>query len=166
MFRGAAVGQVDEHDVAGGALDEGTDGRSAVLADDQVALPMTGNGPVLDLGRAVADHDHGVREPRLSRGGLAVGSATGASGSQCLGEFAAEFATALDVEGLVNHLVDHVHLRPIGKAFPKSVANLFRAPPSAQVVLDEVAQPRLRPIFPTLGRGRRASARAWAAWGR
>ena len=40
---GAVVcGRVQEHDTAGSGLDRGVDGRLALLADDEVALPVTG----------------------------------------------------------------------------------------------------------------------------
>ena len=56
--RVAAVGQVQQHHVAGGALDEGADRGPAVLADDEVAFPVAGHGPVVGLGGPFADHDH------------------------------------------------------------------------------------------------------------
>ena len=54
----AAVGEVQQHHVAGGALDEGADRGRGVLADDQVAFPVAGHGPVFDLGWPFADHHH------------------------------------------------------------------------------------------------------------
>lgn len=46
-----AVGQVDQHQIAGASLDEGADGRAAVLADGQVAFPVARDGPAGGLGR-------------------------------------------------------------------------------------------------------------------
>ncbi len=51
---GTAVGQVDQHEVAGAALDKAADGGAVVLADDQVALPVTRDSPVGGFGRAFA----------------------------------------------------------------------------------------------------------------
>ncbi len=74
VFGAAAVGQVQEHHAAGGAFDEGADRRSAVLADDQVALPVAGDGPVFGLGGTFADHAQGARRRgcrlRVCRWGL------------------------------------------------------------------------------------------------
>lgn len=52
---GAAVRQVQELDVAGGAVDRGADGGAVAAADDEVALPAAGHLAVGDLRRAVAD---------------------------------------------------------------------------------------------------------------
>jgi hypothetical protein len=41
---------LDQHPVAGGALDQGGHGAGAARADDQVALPVAGHGPVAGLG--------------------------------------------------------------------------------------------------------------------
>lgn len=40
-----------------------------VGAGDEVALPMYGHGPVLNLGRTLGNHDHGVHEPWPAGGG-------------------------------------------------------------------------------------------------
>jgi hypothetical protein len=48
--------QVQEHCEPGAAFHQGAD-RRAVQAEDEVAFPMTGNGPVLDLRGPFADHD-------------------------------------------------------------------------------------------------------------
>ncbi len=133
------MGQVNQHHVAGGALDERADGGLVRLADDQVAFPVPGDGPVRGLGRAFADHHHVWRHARLALVGVPVRSAHGASGAQSAGEFTAQFAARLDVEGLVDRFVGHAHLQPGGEARPKRVADLLRAPLHCQVVLDELA---------------------------
>jgi hypothetical protein len=48
---------VQQHDEPGGALDQGADRGGAVFSDDQVAFPVSGHGPISDLGRPLADHD-------------------------------------------------------------------------------------------------------------
>jgi len=53
--RGVAAFHPAEHDVAGLSLDERTDGRSVEGALDEVAFPVTGRQPLLDLFRAVPD---------------------------------------------------------------------------------------------------------------
>ena len=50
--------QVQQHGEAGGALDQRAD-RRAVQAEDQIALPVPGHGPVLGLGGPLADQDLG-----------------------------------------------------------------------------------------------------------
>jgi hypothetical protein len=69
LFGLVAVGEVHEHRVAGGALDQGADRGGVVLADDQVALPVRGNGAVISLGGAPGDIDH-VGEAVLALPGL------------------------------------------------------------------------------------------------
>jgi hypothetical protein len=101
-FGGAPVGQVDEHHVAGGALDEGADRRRAVGADDQVAFPVPGHGPVADVGRALTDHDHRVADPGRAGGGVAARRAAGAPGAQRGSDITAQTAAGLQVESLVD----------------------------------------------------------------
>ena len=48
----STVGQVEQQHVAGGPLHQGADRRAVSLADDEVAFPVPGHGPVVDLGRA------------------------------------------------------------------------------------------------------------------
>ena len=117
-FGGAAVWQMDQHHVAGGAFDEGADRGGSVGADDQVAFPMPGDGPVVHLGRPLADHDHRVGEPGGTGGGVAVRLAAGAPGPQS--------AAGLQVEGLVDRLRGHPHLPVIGVVDRQSVADLLR----------------------------------------
>ncbi len=51
---GRAVGaEPRQHHVAGLALDQRGDERAPALADQKIALPVTRNGPVGDLGRAL-----------------------------------------------------------------------------------------------------------------
>jgi hypothetical protein len=40
----SVIAQVDEHHVAGGALDQGADGRGSVLADDEGAAGFLAGG--------------------------------------------------------------------------------------------------------------------------
>jgi hypothetical protein len=104
--------------------------------------PVSGfGGPVGRwAGGPVGDHHHVRDGPGLALVGLTVWPAPGPAGPQSPREFAAKFSAALDVEGLVDRLVDHVHLRPVGESCPQSVADLFRAPAQCEVVLDELAQ--------------------------
>ena len=47
---------MQQHGEPGGPFDEGADG-GAVQADDEVTLPMAGDGPVVGFSWSLADHD-------------------------------------------------------------------------------------------------------------
>ena len=51
------LGQRDELAVAGLALDQGRD-RARPSAHQEVALPVAGDGALVDLRRALGDHHH------------------------------------------------------------------------------------------------------------
>ena len=51
---GGLVVELDQHPHPGGALDQGGDRAGAVGADDQVAFPVAGHGPVVGLGGTLA----------------------------------------------------------------------------------------------------------------
>src|SRR5712692_7749772 len=53
-----AAGQRDRDEVPADPLDQGAQGRLALLADDQVTLPVAGHLAALDLGGPVPDRDH------------------------------------------------------------------------------------------------------------
>jgi hypothetical protein len=130
------VGQVREQDVAGGAFDEGGDRRAAVRANDQIAFPVARDGTVLDFGGPIANHQHRRLEPRTALVRTALRSADCPACAQTPGQLAPQFAAALDVEGLVDRLVRHVHLRAIGKPQTQPLADLLRAPFSAKTTRD------------------------------
>lgn len=146
-------GQVDEQQVAGAAFDQGGDGGAGVAADDEVAFPVPGDGPVGCFGGPFTDHHHGVGVARLALGCVAVRAAHGAAGAQGAGQFATQFALTLDVESLVDGFVGHVHLRPVGRASAQSATDLLGAPSQGQVVLDEVAQFQVLADLAGLGAG-------------
>ncbi len=64
---GTTGGQGRKEEIAGPALDEGGDRRAAAGSDEEIAFPVPGDRPVLDLGRPLAG--------RVT-GGVAVGRAT------------------------------------------------------------------------------------------
>jgi hypothetical protein len=57
VFCGPVV-DLDEYPEPGGTLDQGRDRAGAVLADDQVAFPVTGHSPVVGLAGSFRDVDH------------------------------------------------------------------------------------------------------------
>src|SRR5699024_1367475 len=122
------------------ALHQRADGRSAVRADDQISLPVAGNGPVGSLGRALADHHHGRQEARLALLSTAVRLAHRPAGAQRSGKVAAQLSAALDVERSVDRLVAHVQLRTVGEVPLEPTADLLRTPASVEHVLDQGSQ--------------------------
>ena len=99
-FLGAVtVGELEQDDVAAVAFDEGAD-RGHLLAEDQVALPVTRNRPVLHLCRALRDHHH-VAELTLAdvaRLHIGLGSSHGPARAQARVELFAQGTAALDEE--------------------------------------------------------------------
>ncbi|MCP2202413.1 hypothetical protein LX90_006128 [Lentzea flava] len=140
LLGGATVRQVHEHHVAGGAFDQGADRGRTVLADDQIAFPVAGDRPVLGRGGPFADHHHRAEEPRLAPVRVAAGFAHGAAGAQRAGQFTAQLATSLDIEGLVDRLVDHVPLRPVGMLPSQHRRDLLGTAFTAQMILHDAMQ--------------------------
>jgi hypothetical protein len=68
------VGQVQQHHVSGGPLDERADRRLVLRAGDEVTLPVSRDRPVFDLGGTLADVDH-AGDPAATVRGLAAGFA-------------------------------------------------------------------------------------------
>ncbi|GGT45844.1 hypothetical protein GCM10014713_44610 [Streptomyces purpureus] len=114
---------------------------------------MAGYRPVIRLGRSVADHDHRFAEAGLTLLGLTAGLAAGPAGAEGLRQVPAQFSQALDIEGLVDRLVVHVHLRPVGKVLVQVLDDLFRTPAPAQTLLYVVPQLRVLGNLPGLGAG-------------
>jgi hypothetical protein len=103
-----AVGEVEQEQVASRTLDEGADGAATSGSHDEVSLPVPRDGSVLDLGRALGDHDHVLDgTPRLD---VALVLALGAATPQAAGQLSRQIVSALDVEGLIDGLVAHVHV--------------------------------------------------------
>jgi hypothetical protein len=57
-MRGGVVVEFDEHAHPGAAFHDRRDRARVVLAEDEVAFPVAGNGAVFDLGRSFGDVDH------------------------------------------------------------------------------------------------------------
>jgi hypothetical protein len=75
-----ALGQGDQHRVAGGALHQRGDRGGVALADQKVTLPVAGHRAILGLGGPLGDVDH-VGDPVLSLPGLAAGLTQRAAGA-------------------------------------------------------------------------------------
>jgi hypothetical protein len=143
LLRGEAVRKVSKQYVAGRPLDQGRDGRLVACTKDQVAFPVARDRPVGGLGRALADHQHRRLEAGAPLVRPALSLADGAAGAQALGQLATQLTAALDIQGLVDGLVSHVHLRLLGELQPQPLADLFRPPSSAKPVGDDLAQSRV-----------------------
>ena len=101
---------------------------------------MPGDGAVGGLGGAVADHQHRIREPAASLLRIPVRDTPGAAGAQRPGQLAPQLAASLQVEGLIDRLGRHLHLRPLRELEPQPVRDLPRTPVLVQPILDRGMQ--------------------------
>ena len=154
-----AAGQVQQHAEAGAALDQRADRGAVVLAQDQVALPVTGHRWVGGLGGALADHDL-VRDPPIGIGSAvhaALGPADRPAGAQTAGQFPAQRAAALHEQRAVDRLVTGLHEVIVGELPAQAGRDLLRRPALQQPRLNPFAQrlvlqlAPLRPVRPSLG---------------
>jgi hypothetical protein len=105
-----------------------------------IALPMAGDRPVLGLGGPLADHHRWVDDAALPAViGSAMRFAAGSAGPQRPGQFAAQLAAALYVQGLIDGLVHQVPFPLAGELDRQRVADLLRAPAQRQLGLHEIA---------------------------
>ena len=121
------AGQVEEHREPGGALDERPD-RRTVQPKDKVTFPVAGHGSVVCFSRSFADHDLGRDELLAAPLGPGSRHTQRPPGPQTGDEFAAQGATPLDVEGLVNGLVRDPHRLIMREVDPQPVSDLLGAP--------------------------------------
>ena len=141
--------KAQQHGEPGGALDEGADCR-AIQTDDEVALPVAGNGTIIGFGGSLADHDLGGDELLPSSTRASPRHSQGSAGPQAGDELAFECTPALDVERLVDRLVGDPHGLIIGEIDPQPVRDLL-------------GTPRLRPST-ILARAVRGVGRRMAPW--
>jgi hypothetical protein len=130
QVRVTAFGQVQKQQVADGPLDQGADRGAADLADDQVAFPVAGHGPVPGLGGTFADHHHVLDVPGPAV--AAAGAAPGPARAQAPGQLPAQLAAALHVQRLVDGLVAHMHHGIARELDPQPTGDLHRRPPFVQ----------------------------------
>ena len=150
-------GQGDEQDVAGLTLDEGADRRAVGLADDEVALPVAGDRPVLDLGWPLAEQDH-VRQ-FAARSCSAGRSPSSAAGAQTARQLSSQGAPALHEQRLIDRLVRHPHLRLVRMIVPQLPGDLLGRPALLSTSRRSTIRrrARLRASFAVRGRRRRRS---------
>jgi hypothetical protein len=97
---GAPVGKVQQHHVAGGPLDQGSDRGAAVPTDEQVALPVAGDGAIVCFWWPFADHEHVAELAGVLR--ASTRAPCDPSGAQAAGQLATYFAAALHEQGLID----------------------------------------------------------------
>jgi hypothetical protein len=90
----ASIGEMEQQDVAGGALDQGAHCRLRAPPQDQVTFPVTRNGAVLHLLGTLTDHHH-VADPTRILWAL-LRAALGPARPQATGELTAQLAAALN----------------------------------------------------------------------
>ncbi len=126
----SAFGQVQQHHVPGGPLDQRSDRGAAVLADDEVALPVPGHRSVLaSAGRSEIMTMSGIL-PRLLSG--PARPALGPAAAQAPVQLPAQLASSLDEEGLVDRLVAHPHHRIVWELPAQAPGDLLGRPPLLQ----------------------------------
>jgi hypothetical protein len=89
-------------------------------------FPVTGHGPVLDGGGAVADHHHWVDEPGSTPLGVPAWFAAGPAGADGCLHFLFQAAAGLEIQHLVDRFHAHPHALVVGMFPQQSVADLFR----------------------------------------
>jgi hypothetical protein len=137
------VGQVHEPQVAGAPVDQGADRRATGSPHDQVALPVTDPGALLDHARAGVDQPARRDEPWRARHRRAPALAQRSPGAQLLGQRPARAAFPAVTEGLVDRLVTEMPGRPVRVGLPQVRRNLRRTPLLGELVLHDLAQLRL-----------------------
>lgn len=106
-------GQVQQPQVAAGAIDHGGDGRLVVTPHDQVTFPVTDPLPPLDEERTAVDQQRWRDEPGSAFVGSAAAFAQRPAGAQPAGQLPAQSTFAAVVERLVDGLLADVPARLI-----------------------------------------------------
>ena len=119
--------QVQQHCEARGALHQRADCRTA-QAKNEVAFPVSGDGPVLDLRRSLTDHNGFINEGLAALATPLAGKAKSPAGSQAGGKLTTQGTTCLDIERLVHRFVADAHRQFLGEVKPEPVRALLRAP--------------------------------------
>ncbi|MDB5578323.1 MAG: Integrase, catalytic region [Bradyrhizobium sp.] len=89
---------------------------------------MTRYGPVISFGRALADHDLGRHEAFPALADTRLRHAQSPSATQACARVAAQRATALYEQRLVNGFVTDAHVFVVRKVDVQTARNLLRAP--------------------------------------
>src|SRR5690242_14084323 len=111
----------------GGSFDECADG-GALETVNEVALPVTGDGAVVGLGRSLADEDLISAKAFAACARARFWDAECTTGAQAGREFAPQGTSAMNEQGLVDRLMRDPHGGIIGEIEWEPVGNLLRAP--------------------------------------
>src|SRR5487761_2108847 len=125
-------------------LHECANGRT-LKAEDQIAFPVPGHGPIGDFRWPLADHDVGANEAFASTAAPGSRYAQRPPGAQAGGELPAERAPSLHVQRLENGLVADTHGRIVRELERKPMRNLLRAPGPAPAAMLATATSSARP---------------------
>ncbi|HMD12131.1 MAG TPA: hypothetical protein VKG90_07335 [Marmoricola sp.] len=135
------------------SLDQHGD-RAHLLAEDEVAFPMTGHRAVLDFSGAFADvHDPGptattVRKPDP------VDASDHPTGAQVCGQLLAQCTARLHEQCAVDALVRHLHLRVVGIGELEPAGDLLGRPSSLKLLGHDASQHRVDGQLACLRSGR------------
>ena len=136
--------KMQQHREACCSLDQRADGRT-VQSENQIALPVTPDGPVFGFGWTFTDHDFG-RDKRLAfSSGARAWRSQRSPCSKAGGQLASEPAARLNEQGLINRFVTDPHLRVVRKVQWQSTSDLLGAPGARPATT--LAWPRF-PAFP------------------
>ncbi len=120
-------GQVQQHRVSVGALHKSPD-RELLQVDDQVAFLVPGHCPVGGLGGPGGDRDLLGDEGPAAALGAGPRLTQRPPGRQTRGQLPGQYATALDIQRLVDRLVADPHRLIIGEVDREPATDLLRAP--------------------------------------
>ncbi len=141
VFGPSALGKADQHQEAGLAFDEGGD-LAVPTANQQVALPVTGHGTVVDLGGPLAYGD-GADDlaPSVPVGAVRSWAASDPARAEMGGELFGQHPSGLHEQRQIDRLVRHPHLRIIGERPAEPACDLLGRPVQCELAGHELAQP-------------------------
>lgn len=119
---------MDQLDESAVAINQRADRRTVKATSNGVSFPVTDPQAFLHDGRALIDQRARNREARSALAGTPTAFAKRSSGTESSGELPAQTAQATVIKPLVDRLVAHVPIRPVGVFIPKPSADLLRAP--------------------------------------
>ena len=140
---GVFLGKVAEHGVTGGAFDQHAHGRAVALAQNQIALVVTGDQTGLHFGGTLVDQ-HPVLNLALGRSHAPTARFSHpVASSQALDQLTLKFTDRDNVNIAVNRFVAGVHVRKLRVVELEHARNLFRRPASPEPGVHFVPQRRV-----------------------
>ena len=119
----SSEGQGQQHDESTSPLHQSSDGRLAVLPDDEVALPMPRDGAISRFRRSVGNHRHVAHAAPLNVAPMRLPPDSPCA--QIRGEFIPQRPARLDEERLVDGLVRDAHAHVQGVVANEPCCNLL-----------------------------------------